>query len=165
MKVKILETGLPPTEREVDEVQQAMGGVLPADLRRFWLAFDGARFETNEFKVKGLVGRSGIDRAIPVAEVLSVKGRSGLRDMTHFLPIGAAPCGDYVFVYLNPADAAFGSLWFFDHERALTAEDLLWISPGLTAFLEDLQPFLGADEVRATPAVVLKAWIDPSLKT
>ena len=73
MRIK-LQNGRPALEEDIASLQAALGCSLSHSFRSFLRAYDGARPETNIFRVSDK-NDSGVNEFIPVCEILKVRAR------------------------------------------------------------------------------------------
>ena len=149
MKIK-LQGGKPASEQNVLALETGLGCKLSDSFRKFLQAHDGAKPETNIFKINDK-NDCGVNRFIPSDEVL--KERSHMENIPpKAFPVAWAECGNYVFI----DEGKDGAVYFWDHETAEATE----LVSTFGDFLNLLQPF-DITTVELKPGQVKKAWIDP----
>jgi SMI1 / KNR4 family (SUKH-1) len=109
MKIK-LRNGEPASEEAILTLEAALGCPLSHSFRAFVRAHDGAKPETNIFKISDN-NNSGVNDFIPVSEILKARARiKNIRRRAY--PIAWAECGNYVVV----DEDRNGAVFFGDHE-------------------------------------------------
>jgi hypothetical protein len=154
MKIRLTKTNPGCAPEELSKLAEAIGHELPADFGQFLSQHDGARPETNEFKV-GQDNGAGVNVFFRTADVAKEKASLGDRLSADTWPIADAEGGNLVCLKL--VDGVW-SVVFWDHER----EDETHLADSFTAFLESLERF-DPQSVELKPGQVKSAWIDPSL--
>lgn len=145
-----LKNGKSASDESILALQTALGCQLSGSFRGFVQGNDGAKPETNIFKFTPK-NESGVNRFIPVAEIL--KERARVEDLpTKAYPIAWAEGGNYVFV----DEGQNGAVFFWDHET----QELIEIAINFGSFLDLLEPF-DVQKIELKPGQVKKVWIDP----
>jgi hypothetical protein len=149
MKVK-LQGGKAASEKSILALETGLGCKLSDSFRVFVRVHDGAKPETNIFKINDK-NECGVNRFIPADEIL--KERSNIENIPpKAFPVALAEGGNYVFV----DEANRGAVYFWDHETTEITE----LAPTFEGFLDILRPFDVAT-VKLKPGQIKKAWIDP----
>jgi hypothetical protein len=150
MKIK-LTNGRSAEPMDIEKLQREVGSKLPPSLVEFLHHHDGAKPETNSFKI-GDTNESGVNRFIPLSDILSERRNLETLPTTAF-PIAWAEGGNYVFIDM----AAEGAVFFWDHEQP---EPPTLLASDFASFLNMLEPFDPAS-IKLRPGQVKRAWIDP----
>lgn len=150
MKVKLVD-GQAAQPSELAALQKKLDEALPAEFVDFVARNDGAKPETNIFKVSA-TNESGVNEFIPVRKIAVEMPRIENLPEKSF-PVAWAEGGNYVFVNL----AAGGSVFFWDHEQP---GNIVRLANSFNLFLELLEPF-NISSIELKPGQVKKAWIDP----
>ena len=150
MKIKFTQ-GRPAVAADIENLQRELGSDLPGSFVEFLRKQDGAKPETNIFRV-GSQNESGVNGFIPLRRILSE--RDNIENIpTKAFPIAWAEGGNYVFIDI----AADGGVFFWDHEQP---ESPTFLAASFTAFIDMLSPFDSAS-VKLDPNQVKRALIDP----
>ncbi len=150
MKIKLTK-GHPAMPMDIEELQREVGGELPPSFIDFLQHHDGAKPETNSFKI-GYTNGSGVNGFIPLGDILSARGNIDALPTTAF-PIAWTEGGNYVFIDM----AADGSVFFWDHEQP---ERPTLLASDFASFVNMLEPF-DPTSIKLRPGQVTSAWIDP----
>lgn len=149
MKLK-LQGGRAASEQNVLALETRLGCKLSDSFRKFLQANDGAKPETNIFRISDN-NECGVNRFIPSDEVL--KERSYIENIPpKAFPVAWAEGGNYVFV----DEGKNGAVYFWDHETAEVTE----LASTFGDFLNLLQPF-DITTVKLKPGQVKRVWVDP----
>jgi len=99
----------PVSEIEIDRFEHELGHKLPDTFKNFVLLHNGAKPETNMFKISE-DNDCGVDRFIPVLKI-----RDEIKNIDHVsstkIPIAWAEGGNYLLLDLDS-----GKISFWDHE-------------------------------------------------
>jgi hypothetical protein len=150
MKIK-LKKGKPASDESILALQAALGCQVSDSFRGFLHANDGAEPETNIFKITEK-NESGVNRFIPVSEILKERGRIENIPAKAY-PVAWAEGGNYVFV----DEGKNGAVFFWDHELP---EEPTRLAASFGAFLDLLEPF-DIQKIELKPGQVKKVWVDP----
>jgi SMI1 / KNR4 family (SUKH-1) len=151
MKIK-LGDGHVAARDDIVTLQELIGEPVNPEYVRFISGNDGAKPETNLFKV-GETNDAGVDRFIPISEI--PKEMTNIENLpSKAFPIAWASCGNYVFL----DQGAGGSVFFWDHE--LADDPAVKLADSFDAFLESLEPF-DINSIELEPGQVEEVWIDP----
>src|SRR5687767_5420943 len=142
----------PCSEEQLRVLEAALGARLPDDYRTFLRRHNGAAPEPNIFPV-GEANGSGVNRFIPVSQILRERESLAVEIPPAALPIAWAEGGNYVLLDLGRD----GLIAFWDLELP---ERLAPLSESFAEFLSGLRPFDTSD-VELEPGQVQSAWIDP----
>jgi hypothetical protein len=150
MKIKLSEGRMVPSGA-CQALQVALGCELSKSLTNFLQKNDGAKPETNIFKIDGK-NNCGVSRFIPASEIL--KERTRIENIPEkAYPVAWADGGNYVFVNEDKGGAVF----FWDHE---VPENIVQLAPNFGQFLDLLEP-LDIRKIKLKPGQVKKVWVDP----
>jgi len=145
-----LHGGKTASEQVILALETGLHFKLSASFREFLQLHDGAKPDTNIFKI-GDKDESGVRRFIPASEILSE--RKYIENIPpNAFPVAEDMCGNYVFV----DEGKNGAVFFWDHETAEGTQ----LASTFHEFLNLLRPF-DATTVKLKPGQVKKAWIDP----
>lgn len=150
MKIR-LQGGTSAPEEIILAFESKLGCRLSHSVRAFLRTHDGAKPETNIFRITSTNG-SGVNQFIPIAKISQerrcIENLSG-----RVYPIAWAEGGNYVLVDEDRDVAVF----FWDHELP---DCPIKLASNFAAFLELLEP-LDINKVQLKPGQVKKVWIDP----
>jgi hypothetical protein len=150
MKVK-LKNGRPAAEGMALTLEHALGCRLSDSFKGFISSRDGAKPETNIFKINEQ-NDSGVNGFIPVAEIQ--RERAFIEDIpAKAYPVAWAEGGNYVFI----DEGKNGAVYFWDHEAPQSVTEL---AANFGAFLDPLEPF-DINTIELKPGQVKKVWVDP----
>lgn len=149
MKVK-LQDGKIASEQDVLALETRLGCELSDSFRKFLQQDDGAKPETNIFRIDDK-NESGVNKFIPAAEILKELGYIENIPPNAF-PVAWAEGGNYVFI----DEGKNGAVYYWDHEAAEATE----LASTFGDFLNLLQPF-DITSVKLKPGQVKRVWIDP----
>lgn len=150
MNIKLTAGGV-ASQDEISTLEHIVGRQLPPDILHFVTGNDGAKIETNIFKI-GPGNESGVNGFIPVNEIAGEMKR--INDLpSGYFPIAWTEGGNYVIVN----SAAPGAVFFWDHEMT---DGIVKLADNLRSFLDLLEPF-DVNSIKLRPGQVKKAWIDP----
>src|SRR5437588_6280854 len=131
MKIK-LHNGKPVSEESILALEIALGYRLADSFRAFVRTHDGAKPETNIFKISA-TNESGVNRFIPLNEIQ--KERTRIEHLPRrAYPVAWAEGGNYVLIDEDRNSAVF----FWDHE---VPEVPAKLANSFDAFLDLLEPF------------------------
>ena len=150
MKI-ILHQGKPAPKEAILALEAFIGHDISAAFREFLEANDGAKPESNIFKIS-VDNDSGVNKFIPVSQIpqeLELIGN--LPPRTY--PIAWAEGGNYVVI----DEDREGKVFFWDHE---TRGSLIMLANNLGEFLMLLHPF-DARSIPLRPDQVKRVWVDP----
>jgi len=140
----------PVSEIDIDRFANELGHKLPDTYIEFVLLHNGAKPETNVFKISE-DNDCGVDRFIPVLKI-----RDEIKNIDHVsstkIPIAWAEGGNYLLLDLDS-----GKISFWDHE---IPEEQYDIAPDINVFIEQLKPF-DPSTIELKEGQVKSAWIDP----
>jgi hypothetical protein len=146
-----LTNGKVASDATIRALEAALGCDISDSFKSFVLANDGAKTETNTFKIAEN-NDSGVNQFIPVGEIL--KERSHVENLSRkAYPVAWAEGGNYIFL----DEAADGAVFFWDHELP---ESPTLLASSFSAFLDLLEPF-DTKKVELKPGQVKRVWIDP----
>ena len=148
---KTLKNANPASSEEIRKLEFRLGRTMPLGYTDFLRHYNGATPDTNTFRIDDH-NDSGVNRFIPIHEVLNERNRLMGRLPADSLPIAWAEGGNYVCLAPN------GAVTFFDHET----EQQTPLANTLEDFLAMLKPF-DPSSVALKPGQVKSAWIDPDL--
>ncbi len=149
MKIR-LTNGKAAAPGDIAALQRRIGTSLPSDYLEFIAVNDGARAQSNSFKV-GLKNGSDVTGFIQVKEI--IKAMSIIEDLPpKAFPITRDSCGNYVYI----DQGKNGAVFFWDHEVPESTR----IADRFSSFLEMIEPFDVAS-VKLKPGQVKSVWIDP----
>jgi hypothetical protein len=151
MKIKLMEGKAAP-EEAILALETELGCRLSESFKAFVRTHDGAKPETNVFKV-GDKNESGINRFVPVDEIGQERAHIGHFPRGKAYPVARDSCGNYVFIDEDRAGAVF----FWDHEFS---DERIELASDFAIFLELLEPF-DIRSIKLKPGQVKRAWIDP----
>src|ERR1700684_3484016 len=115
MKVK-LQGGRTAPEQNILRLEAELGCTLSPSFRKFLGVHDGAKPQTNIFRVNDR-NECGVDRFIPADEIL--KERSYIENIPpRAFPVAWAEGGNFVFI----DEGKDGAVYFWDHELAEATE-------------------------------------------
>jgi hypothetical protein len=138
MKVK-LKNGRPAAEGMALTLEHALGCRLSDSFKGFISSRDGAKPETNIFKINEQ-NDSGVNGFIPDIPAKAY-------------PVAWAEGGNYVFI----DEGKNGAVYFWDHEAPQSVTEL---AANFGAFLDPLEPF-DINTIELKPGQVKKVWVDP----
>ena len=148
-----LKDGKPASAEQIQIFEDTLGRPLSPSFKKFVETNDGARPESNTFKVSDTDG-SGVSRFIPLEEIW--------KDRTYFeelpekaYPVARAACGDRVAI----DEGKNGAVFFLDHETG----ELLQLAPDFEAFLDMLETF-DIRTVEFDRSKIEKVWVTPDFK-
>ncbi len=153
MRVK-LQNGHPASEEAMNALEIALGCRLSDSFRTFLRTYDGAKPETNVFRINER-NESGVNRFIPVREI--AKARTQIENIpSKAYPVAWAEGGNYIFV----DEDKDGAVFFWDHELPDEPTNL---AADFGSFLELLEPF-DVGRIQLKPGQVRKVWVDPEFR-
>lgn len=150
MKVK-LGNGKPAPEESTLALEALLGCKIAASFREFVRTQDGAKPETNVFKIAP-DNESGVNRFIPVREIPRERARLDHLPRQAY-PIAWAEGGNYVVI----DESRGGAVVFWDHE---TPKLPTVLADSFDAFLNLLEPF-DVSTIQLKSGQVKKVWVDP----
>jgi hypothetical protein len=150
MKIK-LHNGKPAAEESILALEVVLGYRLGDSFRRFVRTHDGAKPETNIFKI-GATNESGVNRFIPLSEIQKERSRTEHIPLRAY-PVAWAEGGNYVLI----DEDRDGAVFFWDHE---VPEVLARLADSFDAFLDLLEPF-DIRTIQLKPDLVKRVWVDP----
>jgi len=149
MTVKIRDVS-PVSKVDIDKLSSELGSMLPKTYEEFVLLHNGAKPETNVFKISE-DNDCGVDRFIPVSKI-----RDEIKNIDHVsstkIPIAWAEGGNYILLDLESEKISF-----WDHEIPEEQYDL---AANINTFIEQLEPF-DSSTIELKEGQVESAWIDP----
>ncbi len=129
-------------------------GSLPKDYLSFLKEHDGAKPESNVFKLSKN-NTSSVEKFILSDNI--IQRRDSVQGFpSNMLPIADDACGN--IFYINPNN---GNVYFWDHE---IESDGIKITSSFSEFLDKLQKF-NIDEIKFKHGQVKSVWIDPDFKS
>lgn len=143
-------TGGSASMADIAAVEEFLGTELPTGLKSFIAEHDGAKPETNIFRITN-ENDSGVNRFIPARQFVSERKFIDNLPPRAF-PLAWAEGGNYVLVDMNAREAVF----FWDHET----QELIRLAEDFNDFLGSLQPF-NVDDVELKSGQVKSVWVDP----
>jgi hypothetical protein len=147
-----LQGGKAASEQNILALEEGLGCKLSDSFRKFLQAHDGAKPETNIFKINDK-NECGVNRFIPSERVL--RERSYIENIPpKAFPVAWAEGGNYVFI----DEDKNGAVYFWDHETA----EAIPLAFTFGDFLNLIKPF-DLTSVKLKPGQVKKVWVDPEL--
>jgi hypothetical protein len=151
MKIK-LQNGGCASEDSIRALESQLGCKLSESFKEFVRTQDGAKPETNMFKI-GDKNESGVAGFIPVEEIAEQRAHIEGFPQDKAYPVAWDDCGNCVFV----DEARDGAVFFWDHELP---EGTTQLAPNFGSFLDLLEPF-DISTVKLKPGQVKRVWVDP----
>ncbi|HSS95909.1 MAG TPA: SMI1/KNR4 family protein [Terriglobales bacterium] len=143
-----LKNGCDASESSIRALEMELGYPLSDSYKTFVHVYDGAKPETNIFRVSH-INECGVSKFIPVAEITKQKSRiEGFPE--HACPIASAEGGNFIFLDEN------GAVFFWDHE---VDDEPVRLAGDFGSFLDSLEPF-DVKSVQLKPGQVKRVWVD-----
>ena len=146
--------GKPATKEAIVALEQAIEHDISPTFLRFVEENDGAKPESNVFKV-GEDNGCGVNEFIPVSQI--PEEIKIIEDLPrHVYPVAWAECGNYVII----DEGREGAVFFYDHE---ILDGLTMLASNFEEFLMKLDPF-DPKSVELRPEDIISVWISPEFQ-
>jgi hypothetical protein len=146
-----LHDGKPASEGTILALEAELGCQLSGSFRIFLKTYDGAKPETNVFKIDD-TNESGVNAFIPAEQI--PKARRLIENIPpKGYPVAWTEGGNYVFL----DEDRDGAVFFWDHE---IPDEPTELASSFGSFLELLEPF-DMGTVHLKPSQVKEVWVDP----
>jgi hypothetical protein len=151
MKIKLTE-GRAASQEAIAALEAELGCWLSDSFKAFVQTYDGAKPETNFFKI-GDKNESGVRRFIPVDEIRDERAHIEYFPQKKAYPVAEDGLGNYVFI----DEGKDGAVFFWDH---YPSEESIQLATNFAAFLGLLDPF-DIKSIKLKPGQVKRVWLDP----
>ena len=149
MPIKLKDPSL-TSMADIKNFERNLGKLLPENYKEFLLNYNGAKPESNTFKI-GIDNDCGVDRFIPISKIID-EAKNIDHAYTSQIPIAWAEGGNYILL-----DLETGKISFWDHE---IPEGQVELAPDINSFIDQIEPF-DPNSVELKEGQVKSAWIDP----